>query len=97
MTTLMGDCRDTLQTIASGTTISESHDEKECAKCGEYLPADAEFFYRCKKNWDDLHGWCKACCDTVTRLRREREKAERLRVRAERLRRYEIYNPFVIL
>ena len=29
-----------------------------CAKCGEYWPDDAEFFYQSKGR---SHSWCKAC------------------------------------
>jgi hypothetical protein len=32
--------------------------EKRCTKCGEYWPADLEFFSR-KQN--GLHSWCRAC------------------------------------
>lgn len=33
--------------------------EKRCTKCGEWLPADNEFFFYEKK--PVLNSWCKAC------------------------------------
>ena len=32
--------------------------EKQCSRCGEWWPADTEFFYR---NGAGLHSYCKAC------------------------------------
>ena len=35
--------------------------EKLCTRCGEYWPADEEFFYRAKEKKDGLNPWCKCC------------------------------------
>ncbi|WP_428719113.1 hypothetical protein [Undibacterium curvum] len=37
---------------------SELGEEVKCSKCGEFWPADAEFFYM---NKGRPHSWCKAC------------------------------------
>lgn len=37
-------------------------EEKRCARCGEYWPADEEFFAICKNNKGGLHSYCRACC-----------------------------------
>jgi hypothetical protein len=42
--------------------------EARCIKCGEFWPADLEFFYF-KKGVP--HSWCKAC---YTQWKRERRK-----------------------
>ncbi len=34
---------------------------KVCRICREALPADAEFFYRSRRNTDGLRGECKVC------------------------------------
>lgn len=41
--------------------------EQLCSKCGEYWPADPEFFYRSKTG---LRGVCKACYAEQEALRR---------------------------
>lgn len=43
--------------------------EARCSKCGEYWPADAEFFYMLRGR---PHSWCKACYieDRVAKGRR---------------------------
>jgi hypothetical protein len=43
--------------------------EKLCPKCGEWWPADAEFFYQ---NHGRLHSWCKACMEAWKRDRKAR-------------------------
>ncbi len=37
--------------------------ERHCSKCGEWWPADREFFfgYTDQKGKEHLHDWCKAC------------------------------------
>ena len=36
--------------------------KRKCSCCGDYWPADAEFFFRNpQRSSDGLHGWCKAC------------------------------------
>lgn len=35
--------------------------EIECCKCGEFYPADTEFFYAQKNTKYGIHSWCKAC------------------------------------
>ena len=37
---------------------SEIGDEIKCARCGEFWPADSEFFYMSNGK---PHSWCKAC------------------------------------
>lgn len=37
---------------------TELGDEIKCSKCGEFWPADAEFFFM---NKGRPHSWCKAC------------------------------------
>ncbi|WP_428718548.1 hypothetical protein [Undibacterium curvum] len=37
---------------------SELGEEVKCAKCGEFWPADSEFFFM---NKGRPHSWCKAC------------------------------------
>jgi hypothetical protein len=37
---------------------SELGEEVKCAKCGDFWPADPEFFYLSNGR---LHSWCKAC------------------------------------
>src|SRR5262245_39845866 len=46
--------------------------EKSCTKCGEFLPADREFFYTVKRaNGYTLTSECKCCI--LERLRRRSE------------------------
>lgn len=40
---------------------SEGQLEKRCGACGEYWPADSEFFYRHRTGADGLQSYCKAC------------------------------------
>lgn len=35
--------------------------QKRCTSCGEYWPADTEFFYGTIKKTTVLHCYCKAC------------------------------------
>ncbi len=35
--------------------------ERRCAKCGEFWPADTEFFLPTTTGAGVLHCWCKAC------------------------------------
>lgn len=44
------------------TQVTELGVEKRCPKCGEYLPADAEFWHRNSASKDGLYSYCKACC-----------------------------------
>lgn len=34
---------------------------KRCPKCGEWWPADREFFYAKKDTASGLQSWCRAC------------------------------------
>ena len=36
--------------------------EKRCSKCGEWWPADNEFFPKRDGSRGGLYSWCKACC-----------------------------------
>lgn len=46
--------------------ISEIGMEKQCITCGEYWPADAEFFEYAKKTRDRLSARCIACIKAKT-------------------------------
>lgn len=35
--------------------------EKRCSKCGDWWPADNEFFSYYNKSIGKLNSWCKAC------------------------------------
>ena len=43
------------------TQVTELGLEKQCSKCGDYYPADNEFFYSNRTNSDGLDCYCKAC------------------------------------
>ena len=62
---------------------SELGDEIQCAKCGEFWPADKEFFYVSKGR---LHSWCKACYvndpKTMAKVKRFIEKTVQARATA---------------
>ena len=47
--------------------------EKRCSICGDYWPADTEFFYTDTKA--GLHPNCKACYDHNRRMKRLKDKA----------------------
>jgi hypothetical protein len=32
--------------------------QRQCSRCGEMWPLDAEFWYRHGRGW---HSWCRAC------------------------------------
>jgi hypothetical protein len=42
---------------------------KRCTRCGEWWPADGEFYWKDK---GVLHSWCKACITEWKRDRRAR-------------------------
>lgn len=52
---------DTVRPVAviDGEAIVEKFREKRCARCGEWWPADEEFFHRLGGR--RLHSYCKAC------------------------------------
>ena len=58
------------------TIITELGIEKRCTKCGEYYPADTEFYYRGHGS-DGLHTWCKACVNENTYKKREEAREKR--------------------
>lgn len=43
------------------TIETELGKEIRCSKCGEFWPADTEFFFN---SGGTLHSWCKACYQT---------------------------------
>lgn len=45
---------------ASQTRITELGEEKRCTLCGDFWPADEEFFYR-RADSGRLTSWCRAC------------------------------------
>jgi hypothetical protein len=46
--------------------------EKFCKKCGEWWPADGEFFFRRTRNPDGLDWTCRACYSEQPSVRRLR-------------------------
>lgn len=44
----------------TGRAVIEEYTERRCVRCGEWWPADEEFFYRLSDG--RLHSYCKACC-----------------------------------
>lgn len=48
---------------------------KRCTKCRQWLPFDAENFYRAVNQMEGLHSRCKWCCDETTRVRRRLQRA----------------------
>ena len=57
--------------MARAIITSELGEEIQCAKCREFWPLDAEFFFFTKGR---PHSWCKACYigDPKTMEKRER-------------------------
>lgn len=48
--------------LASGRfRIADGMLEKRCGRCGEYWPADLEFFYPHRQCSCGLHTYCRAC------------------------------------
>jgi len=45
--------------------------EKRCRGCGDFWPADTEFFHCQPDMRDGLHGLCKPCCNEAKELRRQ--------------------------
>ena len=43
------------------TIVTELGTEKRCVKCGEFWPAEPEFFQRNRDNPDGLDNYCKDC------------------------------------
>ncbi len=60
--------------------------EKQCTKCGDWWPADNEFFFttgtRAKKK---LHSWCKACYLEEKRAKYEKKNAKNERENTQNL------------
>ncbi|URL05938.1 hypothetical protein L4F92_07605 [Avibacterium sp. 21-595] len=48
--------------------------ELKCSCCGEFYPADKEFFYRCNKSKWGFHSWCKACYESNDKQIAKRER-----------------------
>lgn len=46
--------------------------EKKCGRCGEYWPADGEFWY--SEGTRGLSKWCKACYEEWRKERRKRKE-----------------------
>ena len=60
--------------------------EKLCKKCGEYWPADSEFFYSQADTPDGLSRNCKACyADTPSVMRKHQGRVRRLTSAWEKL------------
>ena len=76
-----------------GNIMTDLGEEKRCARCGEYWPADEEFFAACRNNKSGLHSYCRACCtERKFELRHgaerkvksyERKRVENMKVRVE--------------
>lgn len=43
--------------------------QRRCTRCGDYWPADPEFFYT-RRHGTELHSWCRACWGEWHRERR---------------------------
>lgn len=58
------------------TIQTELGTEAQCSLCGEYFPADSEFFFSAKGK---LHSWCKACYSEAPSMvaKAERRKVQR--------------------
>jgi len=51
--------------------LSEAGREVLCSGCGEYWPADTEFFYSYWSAPSGLASWCKACSESAKRRARK--------------------------
>lgn len=54
--------------------VTELGTEKLCPRCGEYWPADREFFWP-RGHGHGLQGWCRACTANCERGRKRRRVA----------------------
>ena len=63
--------------IAAREAIVEEYAERRCVRCGEWWPADEEFFYRLSDG--RLHSYCRVCC--TERKAELRRGARRLIIR----------------
>lgn len=65
---------------------TELGQEARCAQCGEFWPADAEFFFMTRGK---PHSWCKACYavapSTAAKRQRWAEKQKAVREAAKAL------------
>lgn len=52
----------------------EVETDKKCSKCGTYLPATAEYFYRDKNRKDGMDSWCKTCTKEYHKSKRQATK-----------------------
>ena len=63
--------------LKRGTVIfTEIGREKSCASCGEFWPADSEFYLSDYKRSDGLSSWCKGCLLASKRKQREKSKLD---------------------
>ena len=53
------------------TQTTELGEEVRCAACGEFWPADKEFFYFTA---GQPHSWCKACYQVAPSVLAQRER-----------------------
>ena len=67
----------------SNIMTTDLGEEKRCARCGEYWPADEEFFAACKNNKSGLHSYCRACCTERKVKSYERKAVETMKVKVE--------------
>jgi hypothetical protein len=65
------------------TRETELGTEVKCASCGEFWPADSEFFYFSNGR---PHSWCRACylSDPAINAKRQREVARKAAAREAR-------------
>jgi erythromycin esterase-like protein len=71
------------------TIVTELGVEKRCVKCGEFWPAEPEFFQRNRDNPDGLDNYCKDCrqqarIKTQQTFNEKRAAARRERVRTKK-------------
>lgn len=55
--------------------VTELGAEKKCVRCGEWWPADREFFYADRKRPDGHFSTCRACRADIQRESRRKAKA----------------------
>ena len=54
------------------TIVTELGEEKRCTRCGDYWPADGEFFGHQPNNRNGLSSQCRACLAESRRESRQR-------------------------
>ena len=63
---------------------------KKCSRCGQYLPATKEYFYRDRRAKDGLQRWCRECMHSYN-TEWQKEKGDRYGVEVDRRAISEVY------